>query len=95
MTAVEEVKQCTADVLKRHNVEEAYLFGSLVRGELREDSDIDMLVRFKKLNGLFTHVRIKHDLEDALGGRKVDLVQMEAVRPEYRERIDAQKVRII
>lgn len=37
-----------ADVLKRYGVKQIGLFGSLVRDEGKESSDIDLLVDFEK-----------------------------------------------
>jgi uncharacterized protein len=50
------------------------LFGSAVRGELRPDSDIDVLVEFTEPVGLFEIARIEEELSGLFGGRKVDLV---------------------
>ena len=92
---VEEIKNKVGPILNRHKVLEAYLFGSVARGDDRPDSDIDILAQFSCLGGLFGYMRIKHELEDALGGRKVDLVQMEALRPEFKERVDKQKISLL
>jgi predicted nucleotidyltransferase len=35
------------DILRKHDVKRASLFGSVVRGEATEDSDIDLLVEFE------------------------------------------------
>lgn len=61
-------------ILKNHGVEFAGLFGSVARGEAREDSDIDIVVRFspQKQIGLFGFVGIRQDLSDMLQ-RNVDL----------------------
>jgi len=90
-----EIKEKTVPILKRHNVVEAYVFGSTARGDNRHDSDVDILVRFNKMENLFEFVGVKLDLEDALGGRKVDLVQMEALKKRFRPYVDQDKVRII
>ena len=90
-----EIKERTVPILKKHNAVEAYVFGSTARGENRPDSDVDILVRFNQMDNLFEFVGIKLDLEDALDGRKVDLVQMGALRPEFRQGVDRDKVRII
>ena len=50
------------------------LFGSAVRGELRPDSDVDVLVEFAEPIGLFEIARIEDELSGLFGGRKVDLV---------------------
>ena len=90
-----EIKERAAGVLRRHDVAEAYLFGSVVRGDDRANSDVDILVRFKRLRGLFEYMRTKLELEEALDGRTVDLVQMEAVKPALRPFIERDKVRIV
>lgn len=70
------------------------MFGSAARDEGRDDSDIDILVKFKTLKGLFEHIQVKFDLQDALG-RPVDLVAMEALREEMKASVDRDKVRIL
>ncbi|RLD35850.1 MAG: nucleotidyltransferase domain-containing protein [Bacteroidetes bacterium] len=40
-------KKVLSDIFKNHSVEKAYLFGSVVNGDLRKGSDIDFLIRFK------------------------------------------------
>ena len=92
---VEEIKTKAAPVLARHGATEAYLFGSAARGEATPESDIDILVRFKELVGLFGFVRTKRELQDALEGLTVDLVQMGALREEMKPSVDRDKVRII
>ena len=91
---VEEIKTKAAPVLARHGATEAYLFGSAARGEATPESDIDILAQFADLGGLFGYVGIKLDLEAALG-RSVDLVQLEALRPEFKENVDRQKIKIL
>ncbi len=57
----------------------AYLFGSQVRDEAREDSDIDILVELdysQKIGLLF--VQMKIELEELLH-KKVDLVTTEGI----------------
>ena len=89
-----KIKAQAVPVLKKHNVVEAYVFGSVARGEERPDSDIDILARFDSTVGLFEFVGTKLDLEDMLG-TKVDLVEMGALRPEFRSYVDQDKVRIV
>ena len=90
-----DIKNRTAPVLKNHHVVEAYVFGSSVRDEARPDSDVDILVRFDKPRGLFAFVKTKLDLEDSLGGRTVDLVHLDALRPEFRSHVERERVQII
>ncbi|MCX6090688.1 MAG: nucleotidyltransferase family protein [Candidatus Atribacteria bacterium] len=55
-------------------------FGSYVRGEATDKSDLDILVDFKKPISLFTFLDLEEYLESCLG-IKVDLVSKKALRP--------------
>lgn len=66
------------DLRERYSVRSIEVFGSYVRGEQDEDSDLDILVEFEKVPGLFKYI----ELEDYLGdlvGLKVDLVMKRAL----------------
>ena len=91
---IADIKERCAPILVKNNAVEAYVFGSTARGENRPDSDVDILVRFDKIRGLFAFVGTKLDLEDELG-KKVDLVEMGALRKEFREGVDHDKIRIV
>jgi hypothetical protein len=74
--------QQIAEYFKTQPVLKAWLFGSYARGEQREDSDVDVLVKFDRSMpiGLFAYVRMHRELEEKLG-RKVDLVEEGTLRP--------------
>ncbi|MBN3033353.1 MAG: nucleotidyltransferase family protein [Candidatus Saganbacteria bacterium] len=75
------------DELKRvFNVEEIGIFGSYVRREQKRGSDLDILVEFKEVPGLFKFLRLEDYLTKALG-IKVDLVRKKAIRSELRQQI--------
>ena len=59
------------------------VFGSIVRGEMREDSDIDFLVDFESKYSLLDMARMLNGLEDMLGC-KVDVVPRSALREELK-----------
>ena len=59
---------------------EISVFGSLARGDMKADSDIDFLVDFEEEYSLLDHARLLYMLEDLLG-RKVDVVPRRALRP--------------
>lgn len=91
---IEDIKQKALPILKEAGVTRSSLFGSYVRGEQREDSDIDMLVDLPEGLSLFDIVEIKYKLEDALG-KKVDLVQYDTIKPRLREYILSEQVPIL
>ena len=41
---IDEYKDKIIEVLRKHDVKRASLFGSIVRGEMSSDSDIDILI---------------------------------------------------
>ena len=72
-----------SDYFATQPVLKAWVFGSYARGEEREDSDIDLLVRFDRKNasiGLLKYSAIIIDLEDLLQ-REVDMVEEGALLP--------------
>jgi len=70
----------------RYRAEVLGIFGSYVRGEQREASDLDVLVRFAPGATLFDLVGLADFLEETLGVR-VDVVPVDALREEIRDRI--------
>ena len=74
------------ELTDRYGVESLGIFGSLVRGEQREDSDLDILVEFSRTPGLFDFVALKIELTELLEA-DVDLVMKRALKPHIGERI--------
>lgn len=74
-------------ILRAFGVQHASLFGSVVRGEHRPESDLDLLVDLPVGASLFDLSRLGLALEDALG-RPVDLVtSFTDLHPVIQERI--------
>jgi uncharacterized protein with HEPN domain/predicted nucleotidyltransferase len=80
--------------LKQHQIIHAGVFGSLARGEMEEDSDIDLLVQLPGHKSLMALVGLKLDLEEALG-KTVDLVEYSTIHPLLREQILAEEVALM
>jgi len=82
--SLKEVKEIISkhkeELRKKYGVKEIGVFGSLVRGELKEESDIDILVEFEKPIGLFKFLELEEYLSNLLG-KKVDLVSKKALKP--------------
>ncbi len=64
---------------ERFGVSEIGLFGSWVRGEEKETSDIDVLVDFDKEISLFDILELQWFLEETFG-RKVDVAPRDSLR---------------
>ncbi len=91
---VKDIAEKILPVLKKHDVKRAGVFGSVVRGEATEQSDIDVLVELPPNLSLLDFVGIKLELEDVLG-RRVDLVEYAGIKPRIRERILSEEVPIL
>jgi hypothetical protein len=74
------------EVVRKYRVRQIGIFGSYVRGEQKERSDIDILVSFSGIPDVFEYMELEDYLKSLLH-RKVDLVRKEAIRPELRKRI--------
>ena len=72
-----------------YGVESFALFGSYVRGEAGPESDLDVIVRFRRTPGLLRYIELENYLSDLLGVR-VDLVMAEALKPKIGQRILAE-----
>jgi len=70
--------------IRKYGVKRIGLFGSLVRNEQGEGSDIDVLVEFEKGKKTFdNYMELKFFLEEQLQ-RKVDLVISDALKPQIK-----------
>ena len=78
-------------VAARHGAHHVRVFGSVVRGEAGEDSDVDFLVRLDRDRSLLDHVALMQDLEDLFGCR-VDVVTERALHRLVRDRVLAEAV---
>ncbi|MEA2046304.1 MAG: nucleotidyltransferase family protein [Euryarchaeota archaeon] len=86
----EKIKEIV-EMLKRHGAKEIKIFGSYVRDEAREDSDLDVLVEFSGRKSLLDLVGIEQELEEALG-IKVDLLTRKSISPYLIDRIEKEAV---
>ena len=71
---------------ERFKVKEIGVFGSFVRGEQKETSDIDILVEFSEPIGLIKYVSLENYLSDILG-TKVDLVTKTGLRKHIEQEV--------
>jgi hypothetical protein len=88
------ILQGNRTLFKDYHVKALYLFGSVVRGEDRPGSDVDILVEFQPDAhvGLFGLSRLQRRLTEILG-RPVDLTTPDALHKALKDRIIKESVR--
>lgn len=88
-----KLRQQLPDLETRFGVRSLGVFGSHVRNEDRQGSDLDLLVSFERTPGLFSFLALENHLTDLLGVQ-VDLVMEDSLKPGIGERILKERVRI-
>jgi hypothetical protein len=79
-------REVILQIAARHGAGNVRIFGSIVRGEMKEGSDLDLLVHLEADRSLLDHIALMHDLEDLLGC-KVDIVEDDCLHRAVRERV--------
>jgi predicted nucleotidyltransferase len=57
------------ELAENYKVKEIGIFGSYIRGEQQEISDLDILVDFKEVIGLFKFIALERYLSELLGSK--------------------------
>jgi len=78
-----------AEFCRRHRIRRLALFGSALREDFSEESDVDILVEFEPGHtpGLLGMARLERELSHILGGRKVDLRTPEDLSRYFRDEV--------
>jgi predicted nucleotidyltransferase len=79
------------EVAERYHVRSLEVFGSYVRNEQDESSDLDVLVTFSETPDLLSFITLENYLSDTLGV-KVDLVMKDSLKPRLEQRILSEAV---
>lgn len=79
---------------QRHHIRKLSLFGSGLRDDFTQESDIDFLVEFEtgKTPGYFKIVSMEIELSELLEGRKIDLRTPNELSVYFRDRVMAEAV---
>jgi uncharacterized protein len=85
------LRQHLPDLARNYLVKSLGIFGSYVRSEQDEESDLDLLVTFHEAPGLLAYIELESYLSNLLGV-KVDLVMESAWKPRIGKRILAEVV---
>jgi len=99
MKSLKEIKRLLKvlnPVLKKNfSVKTLELFGSFVRGEQTEKSDLDVLVTFAEPNNvdLFKFIELRLFLKDELGV-DVDLIEKDTLKPRLKGQILEEAIKV-
>ncbi len=79
-------RQKLAQFCRKRRIQKLWLFGSVLRDDFTDDSDIDILVRFEpeQIPG-FGIFRVEEGLSVLLGKRRVDLVLEEELNQRIKD----------
>ena len=94
MVTLNDIQRRRADILRlaaEHGARDVRLFGSVVRGEAGEGSDVDLLVRMEQGRSLLDRIELIQALEDMLHC-KVDVVNERALHRLLRDRVLAEGI---
>jgi predicted nucleotidyltransferase len=94
MTTLSVIKdkllQIKPEMQQRYAVHSIGLFGSIVRDDFTDESDIDVIVDFNRPVGI-EFIDLATFLESQLG-RQVDLVSRKGIKPKYLRQIEEEIV---
>lgn len=97
MKTLREIKEILLahkkELRQKYKIKEIKIFGSYVRNEQENRSDIDILVDFYEVPDLYKFIEIEEYLRILLGV-KVDLVRKPVLREELRDEILKEAVEI-
>jgi len=91
---IEKIKDQIVPILKEAGVLKSSLFGSVVRGEARPDSDVDILIEFPRDKDMFDLIDLEEKLKSKLR-KKVDLITYRSIHHLLRDNILKEQVRIL
>jgi predicted nucleotidyltransferase len=92
-TVLTKLTNCMEEIRQRFSVKALAVFGSLARDEAAQNSDVDVLVVFEHKGSFDLFMDLKFYLEELLAAQ-VDLVTDKALRPQTRQAIEQEMIRV-
>jgi len=83
---IDQVKTIKPILFTQYHITRIGIFGSVIKGDWTDESDIDILVEFSDPPGLFRFIEIENFLSDTLNA-PVDLVEINGIKPRLKNRI--------
>ncbi len=91
---IKQIKERIKPIMKKHGINNVYLFGSYARGEANSNSDVDIYCDKGDVDSLLKAVAFDDELEEALG-KKVDVVTIGSRMHEYfRQQLEEDMIKI-
>ena len=91
---IKQIKERMLPIIKKHNINEVYLFGSYARGEANNNSDIDIYCDVGDIKTFIDQGKFEEELEEALG-KKVDVIFIGSSLDEFfKQQLDYDKIKI-
>lgn len=88
MEITPEIRDAVAAVARTHGIALVVLFGSLAAGNAREDSDVDIAVRFRDRKPTLRRLLdVQRDLSGIFPGREIDFASLERADPLFMKKI--------
>ena len=94
MQQLEQYQQLILPILKRYFIKRAAIFGSLAKGNMGLDSDVDLLIEPGKGFTIFKLLKLEEEISLAIK-RKVDLVEYSALKSSIKEIVLSSAIRIL
>ena len=87
------LREHKSELTEKFDVKSLAMFGSVARDMATQTSDIDILVEYYKVPGLFRFIELQEYLEK-ITGSPVDLVTRKALKSQLRDRILKEAVHV-
>lgn len=88
---IEEIKAIVEPIARKYGVARVYLFGSYARGDVTENSDVDLRVDKGSLKGMFALCGLYTEIEEALQ-MKVDVMTTGSLEDDFLRNIQNEEV---
>ncbi|MFB3890829.1 MAG: nucleotidyltransferase family protein [Phycisphaerae bacterium] len=89
MMTQEDIRQrrdAILEIARRYGAHDVRIFGSVARGDVTAESDLDLIVRFEAGRSLLDHGGLVMDLRELLGIR-VDVIDEDGMRERFRNHV--------
>jgi predicted nucleotidyltransferase len=88
---IEEIRAIVKPIARKYGVARVYLFGSYARGDITENSDLDLRVDKGNLKGLFALCGLYTEIEEALQ-MNVDVLTTGSLEEDFLRKIQKEEV---